>query len=302
MRTLGQPWRSPSDDEDIDDLDGLDDGEGGDERLLGVCSWSLEPKSPQDLAAKVQQCGVRAVQLALDPIRTGAWTLSDTMQAFENAGLGVVSGMMGCKGENYSTLQTIRETGGIRPEATWAENLKAAEANAQIADDLELSLVTLHAGFLPAEPKSAERHRMLERLRRLGDVFGEHDIMVGLETGQESAQTLLGVLEELEHPMIGVNFDPANMILYGMGDPVAALQALSAFVLQVHIKDAVATKTPGMWGSEVAAGSGAVNWSAFFDVIKRDDLPVDCIIEREAGTHRVADINTARALCERYMS
>ena len=57
---------------------------------------------------------------------------------------------------------------------------------------------------------------------------------------------------ELNHPNIGVNFDPANMILYDKGDPVKALHVLAPWMRQVHIKDAKRTKIPGTWGEEVA--------------------------------------------------
>ena len=88
------------------------------------------------------------------------------------------------------------------------------------------------------------------------------------------------------------------MILYGMGDPVAALRTLSARVLQIHIKDAVASAVPGSWGQEVRVGTGQVDWPAFFAVIEEQKLDVDLMIEREAGDERVADMRVARKLVE----
>src|SRR5262245_49404591 len=116
---------------------------------IGVCSWSLRPASVDDLIAKVRACGLTHVQLALDPIRTGAWDATATWNALAGAGITVVSGMMGMKGEDYSTLESIRATGGVRPAATWPDNLKAVQATARIAHRLGIRLVTFHAGFLP---------------------------------------------------------------------------------------------------------------------------------------------------------
>ena len=116
---------------------------------------------------------------------------------------------------------------------------------------------------------------------------------VALETGQEQADTLLGVLDELDRPDVGVNFDPANMVLYGMGDPVAALRRLAPRVAQCHIKDAVATETSGTWGAEVPVGEGNVNWPAFFVVLRDAGLICDLMIEREAGGDRPGDIRLA---------
>ena len=263
---------------------------------LGVCSWSLRPTGPEDLAAKINACGVRGVQLALDPVRRGAWDERQTRGVLEAAGVSVLSGMMEMAGEDYSTLDTIKRTGGVRPDATWPENLAAASKNAELARRLGIDLVTFHAGFLPHDAADPERATLMQRLRDLADAFGERGVRVAFETGQETAQTLLEALDELDHDNIGVNFDPANMILYGMGDPVDALRRLSPYVAQVHIKDALPTGTPGTWGSEVVAGTGAVDWSAFFAVLAEKLPDVDLLIEREAGESRVEDVRAAAAM------
>jgi sugar phosphate isomerase/epimerase len=95
---------------------------------------------------------------------------------------------------------------------------------------------------------------------------------------------------------VGVNFDPANMILYGMGDPVAAIRTLAPHVVQVHVKDAVPTAVPGTWGREVVSGTGAVDWTAFLAAVRALPRVVDLVIEREAGPTREADIQSAVAL------
>lgn len=259
---------------------------------LAVCSWSLQPAGPEDLAAKVRECGLDAVQLALDPIRTGEWDEGQTVRAL--AGLTLVSGMMGTEGEDYTTLETIKTTGGVRPDATWPTNLEAAKANADLAARLGLPLVTLHAGFLPHDATDPERARMIDRLNQLIEAFSARSVSVAFETGQETADTLLGVLPET--PGARVNFDPANMILYAMGNPVDSLNKLADQVAQIHIKDATPTDTPGTWGAEVPAGDGAVDWESFFEVYERSGLACDLVIEREAGEQRVADVRTAAAM------
>ena len=267
---------------------------------VGVCSWSLQPSSATDLVAKVRATGLSAVQLHLDPLRTGEWPERPALDALEEAGIAVLSGMMTTRGEDYSTLETIARTGGLRPDSTWPENREAAARTAALAQRMGLRLVTLHAGFLPHDAADPERARLLERLRTVADLFSAAGVTLGLETGQESAHTLLEVLRDLDHPGVAVNFDPANMILYGMGDPIAALRDLAPHIAQVHIKDATPTRTPGTWGTEVPAGTGAVNWSAFFRVLGESLPRVDLLIEREAGESRVSDIAAARALVGRY--
>lgn len=269
---------------------------------LGVCSWSLQPTSPADLAAKLRAVGVDACQLALDPIREGRWKLDETLAALRDSGVDVLSGMMAMHAEVYTTLETIRATGGVRPDEHWARNLEIAKHDAALAREIGLPLVTFHAGFLPHDRHAPERAVMLERLRRIVDVFAEARVGIGFETGQEDADTLLAFLADLDRPNAGVNFDPANMLLYAMGEPVNALDKLAPHVRQVHIKDAVKTKTPGEWGSEVRVGTGEVAWRRFFATLARHGLAVDLMIEREAGDDRVGDIRAARELVAKHVA
>lgn len=264
---------------------------------IGVCSWSLQPENPRQLAERVAECGVSLVQLHLDPVRTGAWDAKETIAALHDAGARLCSGMMTTEGEDYSTLESIKLTGGVRPDATWAANLSAAKQNAELAASLGLQLVTLHAGFLPHEKGDPERAKLVDRLGEVVDVFAERGVRVGLETGQESAETLLEVLEEVgREDWLGVNFDPANMILYRMGYPIDAIRLLAPRVQQIHIKDAILSEREGEWGEEVVVGTGRVDWEGFFSVVSEAGIDCDFVIEREAGEARVADVRTARTL------
>jgi sugar phosphate isomerase/epimerase len=266
---------------------------------LAVCSWSLQPTSPADLMAKLESTGIRRVQLALDPLRDSPGEWGETPALFRQKGITTVSGMFGCVGEDYSTLETIRLTGGIAPDTTWEQNWKNIQSTASLAHQLGLKLVTFHAGFLPHEEKDPNFARMLGRLADTADVFKAANIALGLETGQETAPVLVQLLQKLKRPNVGVNFDPANMILYDKGDPIAALRMLGPWIRQVHIKDARRTKVPGTWGEEVAAGTGEVDWRAFFVTLRELNYTGDLVIEREAANQRVSDIRTAKEVVTR---
>ncbi len=266
---------------------------------LAVCSWSLQPSSPEDLAAKLQATGISRVQLALDPLRESPELWGQTDALFRQHSLTLVSGMFGCVGEDYSTLDSIRRTGGIAPDATWEQNREHMKAAASLAAQLRLKLVTFHAGFLPHEEADPNFAKMLQRLAEVADLFASRDITLGLETGQETAPVLAGLLHKLKRPNVGVNFDPANMLLYNKGDPIEAVRVLGPWLRQVHIKDAVRTKVPGTWGQEVPAGTGEVDWPKFFTTLKKLHYTGNLVIEREAGNQRVADICTARQMVEK---
>lgn len=260
---------------------------------FGVCSWSLQPASVEQLVDRVSACGLSAVQLALDPVRTGVMQVDMVERAFRDSGITILSGMMAMEGEDYTTLASIRRTGGLVPDSTWAANLAAAQENARIAKRLGIELVSFHAGFVPHHADDPRRTLLIERLAQIAEAFAEHDVSIALETGQEDAGTMLALLIALQAHGIGVNFDPANIILYGMGDPVAALDVLAPFVRQAHIKDAVASGKEGEWGHEVPVGEGEVEWQSFFQRIGGLGLHIDPVIEREAGDHRIADIRKA---------
>jgi L-ribulose-5-phosphate 3-epimerase len=266
---------------------------------LAVCSWSLQPADAGDLAAKLTATGIGRVQLALDPLRDSVAGWEKTEKVLRENEIVIVSAMFGCVGEDYSTLESIRLTGGIAPDATWERNRKNIRASATLAAELGQKLVTFHAGFLPHEESDPGFAKMLGRLTEVADIFAAKKIGVGLETGQETAPALTACLQKLNRSNVGVNFDPANMILYNKGDPVEALRMLGPWIQQVHVKDAAKTRTPGTWGEELTVGEGDVDWRAFFAALKELDFSGNIVIEREAGARRVADVRAAKMVVEK---
>jgi L-ribulose-5-phosphate 3-epimerase len=266
---------------------------------LAVCSWSLRPANPQDLIAQLQAVGISRVQLALGPLLDYPSVWNGAATLFHRNGIDIVSGMFDCVGEDYTTLETIRVTGGIAPDATWEQNWARIRTRAALARELGLNLVTFHAGFLPREASDPKYPILRQRLRQVADLFAAHGTALALETGQESAATLLRLLQQLDRPNVGVNFDPANMILYGQGDPIAALQLLAPWMRQVHVKDARHAEVAGTWGTEVPVGTGDVGWPDFLGRLRAMGFAGDYCIEREAGDQQLAEIRATRELLER---
>ena len=95
---------------------------------LGLCSWSLHPSSVDELVNRVRATGLTAVQLALVPIAEGqaGWDERRTVETLQRAGVRVLSGMLATIGEDYSTLESIRRTGGVRPDEHWTANVERA--------------------------------------------------------------------------------------------------------------------------------------------------------------------------------
>lgn len=260
---------------------------------IGVCSWSLQATGPKDLAEKVNAIGVKKVQLGLTPHRgdQGAW--DGVQEILGESGITIVSGMYSTVGEDYTTPETIRRTGGVVPDEYWDENLRLAKITAALAGSMGITLVNAHAGFLPHDPADPDFEKLAGRVATLAKVFGDHGVTLLMETGQETAQTLLAFLGEMHGrgaENIAVNFDPANMILYDMDNPIDALRVLAPHVRQTHVKDAKRTSVKGQWGEEVIVGTGEVDWNAFVEILAGADFTGGYIFEREAGDNRVGDI------------
>jgi len=261
---------------------------------LAVCSWSLQPATPAGLVSQLRQLGIMRVQLDLDPLREQPAVWGEAAGVLGDAGITVVSGMFRTVGEDYTTLETIRRTGGLVPDETWPANWENLQQTVMIANQLGLEIVMTHAGFLPHDPADPAFGKMIGRMREVARLFAGHGLTLCCETGQESAASLVTFLDHLGEPNVAVNFDPANMLLYHNGDPIAALRTLGPRVKSCHLKDAVVTRVPGTWGEEVPVGTGQVDWPAFFTTMAGIGFPGYFCFEREAGNQRLADIAHGR--------
>ena len=153
-----------------------------------------------------------------------------------------------------------------------------------------MPLVTAHVGFVP--PSNDPNYgSMVERLETIAADLDTLGLTLTMETGQESAPELLQFFNDLNAKNVKINFDPANMILYGAGDPIEAIGILGRHIAHVHVKDAVLSKSPGiLWGTEVPFGTGQVPPKEFLRALKDAGYTGPLAIEREAGETRIQDI------------
>lgn len=254
---------------------------------IGVCTWSVR-QSIADICNTLDALGVDRMHLALSPALNGDEQYLETVKA---SGKIVSSTMIGCKSENYSTLETIRETGGIVPDEHWQENLDQFRRAAPMTAALGSPYISFHAGFID-HSDSAKFAKLVGRMRQLGDIAGENGVSILMETGQETGDDLRRFMEELDHPRVFLNLDPANLILYNKDTPLNALPKLAPWVRHVHAKDAIHTQ-PGSWGIEVPWGDGEVNVFAFLAKLEELGFSGTIAIEREAGPARFRDIAKA---------
>ncbi len=188
----------------------------------------------------------------------------------------------GFEGESYADIPTCQQTVGLVPPATRAARTQEMKEIADFAKLLGVDAVGLHLGFIPHDPADPMYDEVLGVTQEVCDHCQDNGQRVHLETGQESADGLLQFLADVERDNLFVNFDPANMILYGSGNPIEALKKVGAYVRSVHCKDATWAANPGQeWGAEVALGDGEVGMEEFLRTL--DELGYDgpLTIERE---------------------
>ena len=273
---------------------------GVDAERIGVCSWSYQ-RPLREVADEMAKIGVKGIDLALTPfvapdgrhgVEEGEEALAFAKAQFASGAWRLFATMISFPQEDYSTLDTIRKTGGVVPDDCWPRNREIAAAAAELSGTLGAPYMLFHAGFLD-ESNPAAYAAYVERVSFVRDACARAGVQLLLESGQETAEDLARFLRDV--PGLYVNFDPANMILYGKGRPMEALETLVPWIRKIHVKDADATAVPGTWGTERPWGEGQVGGAAFIDALNGLGFTGNLTIEREGGDDRAGDIARAAA-------
>ncbi|MBM4074592.1 MAG: sugar phosphate isomerase/epimerase [Planctomycetes bacterium] len=221
------------------------------------------------------------------------------------AGITVTCVFGGFDGESYADIPTTARTVGLVPESTRAERVQEMKEISDFAKILGCNTVGLHVGFVPDDRQSQSYKSLIDVTRNLLDHVAANGQNLHLETGQESADHLLEFIADVNRSNLFINFDPANMILYGTGNPIEALKKVGHLVRSVHCKDAKwapQDQRGKSWGSEVPLGEGDVGMETYLRTLKDLGYRGPLTIEREIAHDRERqkrDIGTASALLQR---
>ncbi|MDR2757249.1 MAG: sugar phosphate isomerase/epimerase [Planctomycetaceae bacterium] len=190
---------------------------------------------------------------------------------------------LGFEGESYETIEITAQTVGFVPPATRSARLTEAYEISDFAKLLGVTAIGSHIGFVPHDRTSSDYKDVVETIRNLCDHLAKNNQTLHLETGQESVDSLLTFINNVQRKNLFINFDPANLILYGIGDPIGALKTVGHYVRGVHCKDALATtgKSGVDWGREVPFGTGQVNAELFLQTLHEIGYHGALTIERE---------------------
>lgn len=252
-----------------------------------------------------QELGIPSVQVHAPHQGTRTKAAADAfLKRCTDAGITITCVFGGFEGESYADIATTARTVGLVPEATRAARIQEMKEISDFAKLLGCPAVGLHIGFVP-ERGSLSYQSLLAGTRDLLDHAAKNGQNVHLETGQETADHLLEFIGDVGRSNLFINFDPANMILYGTGNPIEALKKVGHLVRSVHCKDAkwAPLDVRGTaWGSEVALGEGDVGMDTYLKTLLEVGYRGPLTIEREIAHDRdrqKRDIGTAAALLQR---
>jgi sugar phosphate isomerase/epimerase len=231
----------------------------------------------------VKELGVPTIQLHT-PSKASRTTdkAEEFLGKLQEMGIAISVVFAGFEGESYADIPTTARTVGLVPPETRSVRTAEMKEIATFARLLGVDAVGLHVGFVPHDTNDARYSGAVAVTREICDYCKDLDQRIHLETGQESPEGLLQFLGDVGRDNLFVNFDPANMILYGSGEPIDALGKVGNYVRSVHCKDAVWAASPGReWGREVPLGQGEVGMETFLRTLKEIGYEGPLTIERE---------------------
>ena len=265
----------------------------------GVMFWA-----GRDSLAEMKAMGVRCGQLGIP----GDFAVTDAVaeewkQALDREGFSLATVFAAYDGESYADKPTVERTVGFIPPETREERERRTYAVSDFAARLGVWSIACHIGFVPEDSADENYVAVREVVRRVCEYAARHQQVFALETGQEPAEVLLRFIRDVNRPNLRINFDPANMILYGTGDPMEAWKTLGPWVISVHAKDG---DWPGKGvsealGKERALGQGGVGVQRFIQTLRKSGFRGSLNVEREAddAEERLRDMREGVALIRR---
>jgi len=256
---------------------------------VGLMFWG--DHEPLKMIRAVKSLGLRCGHLGF----TGAVDLNGLGDVYKKAladeDFVITAVFAAYDGESYADAPTVQETVGFIPAATRAAREKRTYEVIDMTAAIGVPIFACHVGFVPEDHTDPVYAPVRDMVRRICDYAATKGIIFALETGQEPAATLLHFLEDVNRPNLKLNFDPANLILYGTSEPISALKLVGHHVVSVHCKDGnwPDKGRPGTLGTEMPLGEGAVGIPEFVQTLKSIGYTGALTIEREISLDQDMD-------------
>jgi sugar phosphate isomerase/epimerase len=267
---------------------------------LGVFLRCTGVDDPLRALQAVKSLGFDTIQVSKLPDRfytpEGAAEFARMLRA---AGIRADSVVSVFAGESYADRDTVVRTVGFRPLHLIKERLEYLRKCVDFAAAIGARIVTFHMGFLPEDPADDAYRAMLAAVTDIAGYAAKKQVTISLETGQETGQQLAAFLDRITSARVGVNFDPANLVIYGVDSPSQALKHVVARVTSVHVKDALLPEAPGAMGHEVRPGEGRAELAECLRVLRAAGFSGALVIEnyvaRGLKTDPMDELRRARA-------
>jgi L-ribulose-5-phosphate 3-epimerase len=255
---------------------------------------------PAKALEKVHHLGIPSAQIYVDEFFPDlGGRLRAALEAHKIEATSLVVGGPGKEVWNFTEgPQTI----GLVPRATRDARAAYIRKASDFAKSCGIAAVQTHCGFLPEDPNDALYKETVVLLRELANLCKTNGQTFRYETGQETPITLVRTIEDVGVDNQGVNFDLANLILYGKANPVDAIEILAPYIQGIHAKDGLWPTNPKELGQEVPIGKGNVDFPRIIARLKEIHYQGAVTIEREiSGAQQIEDLRAAKVYLEKLI-
>ena len=192
---------------------------------------------------------------------------------------------------------------GLVPRETRDARIAHIKAASDFAKECGIPAVQTHCGFIPENPNDPIYKETVAAIRDVAAYCKRSGQNMRYETGQETPITLVRTIQDVGLDNQGINFDLANLILYGKANPVDAIEILGPYVQGIHAKDGLWPTNPKDLGKEVPIGQGRVDFPRIIARLKAIDYRGAVTIEREvSGPQQLEDVRAAKVYLEKLIS
>lgn len=241
--------------------------------------------------------GIGTCQLGIRPDMLTDETRSQVARVTNATGMRITALVGAWSGPAEWNFTQGPQTLGIVPVAHRERRVQELIACARFAAALGVARVCTHFGFIPENACDPLYGGFIEAARALAERCRELGVGIDMETGQETPIAMLRAIHGIGLDNVGVNFDPANLLMYGKANPLDALDILGPYVKGVHAKDGEYPTNPSHLGREMPMGKGKVDIPAFISKLKQIGYDGAITIEREIeGDEQKADILAANGM------
>jgi L-ribulose-5-phosphate 3-epimerase len=215
-------------------------------------------------------------------------------EASEELGVQITTVWTGWPGPTAWNFTEGPLTLGLVPPVYRYVRVEALKRGSDFAKIIGAPGITTHVGFIPENSSDPNYPGLIVSLKEITNYCRANGQFFAFETGQETPVTLLRAIEDIGTDNLGINLDPANLILYGKANPVDALDVFGKYVIGLHAKDGLYPINGRELGKEVPLGEGKVNFPVLIPKLKECGYKGAVTIEREiGGPQQIADINKA---------